>query len=589
MLSRRLRILSAVLLGLFALIGLWLLPGLTGGTPLVSADPGTLYVASTGTDNNFCSSSQPCHTLQHAVDLAGSGDTIKVAAGQYTGVTSRFNPYEGQVMTQVVYISKTVIIRGGYTGTFSEPPDPDANATIFNAQQLGRVFHIYGNIAPTLEGLRITGGKALTGTYSGGGVYIRLAQVQLTKCHVYGNAATYGGGLWLDNSPSTVSNNTIYSNTADDGGGVYVNQSDGARLMGNTIYTNTAGHYGGGVCTSHSSARLEANTIISNSAAESGGGLCIGGNAPQISGNRIAANYAGYSSGGLYLSQSAARVSGNTIVSNTAAYDGGGLYLSGSQGDLLSNNTIAGNRVSREGGGVFIGGGTATLNWNTIQANQSDSGGGFSMWNSSTSFNGNKVLSNTATYYGGAFYLTSGNVVTMTNMVIADNRIISNESYAQGSGLFIAGSTATLLHTTLARNTGSSGRGLYLTEWGLPTVYSTITLTNTIIVSQAVGVFVDSNSAARLESTLWNGNGANTGGAGTINLANNHTGNPLFALDGYHILTGSAAIDKGVSTNLNIDIDPEPRPYLAPDLGADEYWVPGALHIVYLPLALKTP
>lgn len=195
------------------------------------------------------------------------------------------------------------------------------------------------------------------------------------------------------------------------------------------------------------------------------------------------------------------------------------------------------------------------------------------------------MLANTAGWDGGAFYLTSGNVVTMTNLVIADNQIASGE----GSGLYIAGSIATLLHTTLARNTGSSGCGLYLTDWDLPAVYSTVTLTNTIIATQTIGVYADSGSTARLESTLWTNNGTDAAGAGMITEAHHYTGNANFALDGYHILTGSAAIDKGVDAAVKLDIDPEPRPYLAPDLGADEYWAPGAPRKVYLPLVLKVP
>ena len=100
----------------------------------------------------------------------------------------------------MVYISKTVIIRAGYTSAFSEPPNPDVNATIFNAQQQGRVFHIFGNIAPMLEGLRLTGGRA-PGTVSfGGGVYVDQVAARLSKCHIYGNEAEMGGGIRLESS-----------------------------------------------------------------------------------------------------------------------------------------------------------------------------------------------------------------------------------------------------------------------------------------------------------------------------------------------------------------------------------------------------
>lgn len=584
--SRRLHGSSAVLLALFALAGIWLLLGWAGAAMPVSANPGTLYVAPSGVNNPVCSSSQPCQTLQHAVDLAAGGDTIKVAAGQYTGVSSRSNPYEGGTVTQVVYISKTVIIRGGYTSAFSEPPNPDVNATIFNAQQQGRVFHIFGNIAPMLEGLRLTGGRA-PGTVSfGGGVYVDQAAARLSKCHIYGNEAEMGGGIRLESSSTVLEANSVYSNTAlADGGGVYVNHSNGAKLIGNTIFTNTAGHHGGGVYVSFSAAALNNNAVLSNTTVEDGGGLAIAGSAATLSGNRIAANLAGFGGGGLLLMQSAATVNGNLLLNNTAI-DGAGVYVLFGNGAVLSGNQLSDNTASRSGGGFFVDRSAATLVGNTIRANTAgDRGGGINLSDSSTSLSQNLVLSNTSAYDGGGLYLDVNPMITLTNMIIADNRINNGE----GSGLYIQGSSARFVHTTLARNTGGSGRGIHVTEYlGNPS-YSNITLTNTILVNQTVGVYVTSGNTVTLESTLWNTNSSNTGGSGAINIGtNNYSGDPVFALDGYHLMTGSAAIDKGVNTGLNVDIDPEPRPYLAPDLGADEYWAPGALHKIYLPLTLKT-
>ena len=78
-------------------------------------------------------------TIQAAVDAAGDGDVIKVAAGTYTGLSVR--PRDDYtttgVVTQVVYISKTVTIRGGYTTTNWTAPDPEVNPTTLDAQRKG--------------------------------------------------------------------------------------------------------------------------------------------------------------------------------------------------------------------------------------------------------------------------------------------------------------------------------------------------------------------------------------------------------------------------------------------------------------------
>jgi len=92
--------------------------------------------------------------VQYAVDKAESGDEILVATGVYTDV----HPRDGSI--QVVFISKTVTIRGGYTTTNWTTRYPITQPTTLDAQGQGRVLHITGDISPTVEGLRITGGDA---------------------------------------------------------------------------------------------------------------------------------------------------------------------------------------------------------------------------------------------------------------------------------------------------------------------------------------------------------------------------------------------------------------------------------------------
>ncbi len=432
-------------------------------------------------------------TVQAAVDAAADGDVIKIAAGIYTGVLTR----DG--VTQTVYVSKTVSIRGGYTTTDWMTFDPQANPTTLDAEGEGRVFYIAGDISPTVAGLRVTGGDAagLNGGFgggdAGGGMYIVDATAVVSNVQVFGNAAHLGGGLYLHHSSATLSGNTIKSNTITDrGGGVYLYGSD-ATLISNTIVYNRADGQGGGLHLRESSATLIANTVMSNTASFEGGGL--------------------------YLVEGSPTLVGNAIVANVANTDGGGLYLWNSD-PTLSSNTIVGNR--------------ATL--------------------------------------GGGLYVRESNPRLSSN-IVADNQVATN-----GSGLYVEASSPRLWHTTIARNTGGDGSGLYVTDDG--TTYSTVGLTNTILVSQTVGIVATADNTATLEATLWGDgawtNAADMGGAGTILTGtSNFRSDPLFAdpsAGDYHLKDGSEAIDNGVDAGTGSDVDLDLRPIgTGFDIGADEF------------------
>jgi hypothetical protein len=130
-----------------------------------AASPGLpRRVANDGQDNADCTSTAPpFRTVQYAIDVAGDNDVIKVATGVDTGV----NGFGG--LAQVVYLSRTLTVRGGYTTTNWTTSDPVANPTTLDAEGQGRVLDITGLISPTIEGLRMTGGDA-TGWGGGGGL-----------------------------------------------------------------------------------------------------------------------------------------------------------------------------------------------------------------------------------------------------------------------------------------------------------------------------------------------------------------------------------------------------------------------------------
>lgn len=131
-----------------------------------------------------CGGPSPCYsTIQAAVDAAGSGDEIRVAGGVHTDlhVRPRLDVTATGWVTQVVYVNKTIAIRGGYATTNWSTPDPSNNLTTVDALGQGRGLYLTGNISTTIEGLRITNGNAsqLGGMVRGDGASLDVGGVSM--------------------------------------------------------------------------------------------------------------------------------------------------------------------------------------------------------------------------------------------------------------------------------------------------------------------------------------------------------------------------------------------------------------------------
>jgi uncharacterized repeat protein (TIGR01451 family) len=376
--ARRLLVTLGLGLG-FALALVWLLGS---SLPGVRAASGDVYCVTPG-GGTYPDCTQVFTNVQAAVDAASGGEEIRVAAGTYTGVRGRAAPpgYLGpSLITQVVYVSTTVTIQGGYTTTNWTVADPLANPTTLDAQGQGRVLYVASSVSPTLAGLRITGGDA-TGLDGGpgwkdvgGGVYVITAAATISNNTVFGNAADYGGGLALDLSAATVSGNTVFSNTATDrGGGVYLTDSP-ATLSGNTVFSNITTGRGGGLYLWVSDAALSDNAIISNTAAGDGGGLFLAASDAALSGNTVCSNTATGDGGGLYLDYSVATVGGNVVSGNAAGGYGGGFHLDALSDAGFTNNVVADNRAGTSGSGLYIGGSSPHLRHTTIARNTGGDG-----------------------------------------------------------------------------------------------------------------------------------------------------------------------------------------------------------------------
>ena len=354
----------ALTLSLLALAGVLALLGAGNNGPASVYAQGpdsyeTYYVAPdcTGAPN-------PCYTtVQAAVDAVDDpGDEIRVAAGTYTDV----NNYGG--LAQIAYISKTLTLRGGYNADFSVW-DPDVYSTTLDAKGNGRVIYVTGDISPTIEGLRITGGDATGlggGSYSydnvGGGVYVVTATATISANTITDNVAGandddgLGGGVYLLNSDSCVTNNTIQQNDATTGDG----------FMGSS-------GTGGGLCAEGGAPLVQGNTVVDNQASPGsgflgfgdGGGLAFIENTPTVVANVVRGNRAVGSGtmgtgGGIELAGCPAFTLTNNIVAENVGgdYGGNGIHIGDMSGQpssgWLRHNTLASNRDSTGAPGLYV-------------------------------------------------------------------------------------------------------------------------------------------------------------------------------------------------------------------------------------------
>ncbi len=338
---------------------------LLGGLGFVLARPVDLaaagryrYVATTGSDagNSCLQSSAPCASLQRAVDQAANGDEIRIAAGTYSAVSQRLG------FTQTAYITKNLVLRGGYTTSNWALANPSANPTILNAQGQGRVIYVAGGVVK-LVGLRLTGGAS--GANSGGGAW-NEAYLTVEDCDVYSNSGSGGAGIG-SNGTLTVTRSRIYTNTVGGTGGAGILVQDGTAVIeDNTIYNNgqVGAGSGGGIQVSKGTVLIQRNRIYNN-VVNGGGGLVIG-----------------------LVSATNVMMRNNWIYKNTAVSgNGGGIFIYAgvlqSQNDTIYGNTALGSTGSNgEGGGVMYATGGSGIPYftNTLfianSATLANSGGG---------------------------------------------------------------------------------------------------------------------------------------------------------------------------------------------------------------------
>jgi hypothetical protein len=411
----------------------------------------TVYcvVPASETPGPFAACDEVFQSIQTAVSAADDGSEVWVAGGLYTDVQFLSYTYSSQVLL----VTPSLTIRGGFTPPFTAPPDFTDNPTILDAQGQESVIRL---LSPdvTLEGLHITGGDIGAVWVMGG------TSATLNNNVIYDNKGSYGSiGVIVQDSTAVLKNNIIRDNigrlttTGYDekvvGGGIFAFNShltlDTNTIMGNVALSGTTNYraeaYGGGIGAESSIVTLTNNVIFSNTAVISGTPGSF-------------QDYHGFG-GGIALIDSPALIKDNQLRGNTAVYRGasglgGGLYAEGDQDLLITENSFIGNTAAvydiysyvSMGGGLFLGVNgyshipTIAVADNLIQGNtavisgNSGYGGGMAVAGTnddtfSVNINRNRFLYNTATMTG-EIGVAGGLTLFYANASLANNQFLGN-------------------------------------------------------------------------------------------------------------------------------------------------------------------
>src|SRR5262249_18295751 len=249
--------------------------------------------------NNCKTHQTACKTIQHAISLASSGDTIMVAPATYTD-----NLTIGKNLTIVGSSAGTTIIDGGGVKTVVTISNGTAHVTLSK-------FTIRHGLAANGAGVDNAGTLVINNSVISGNV----AQSSTTFSR--------GGGVYNHNM-LTINNSVVRGNNANsDGGGIF--NTGGMTINRSTVSKNTTMGDGGGMW-NLGTLQINASTIKGNT-----GGAIL------------------FSTGGGIANSAAMTIVNSTISGNFTFRHGIG-GIENLQGTLMiSNSTISGN-----GGGIAV-------------------------------------------------------------------------------------------------------------------------------------------------------------------------------------------------------------------------------------------
>jgi predicted outer membrane repeat protein len=288
----------------------------------------TIYVDGIAPGSNDGSSwANAYKSLQSALAVATSGDTIEVGQGTYY-------PTSGTSQTATFQLINGVSILGGYAGYGTSNPDARdvaTNATILsgniNGNNTGNSYHVVtgSNVNSTadLDGFTVSDGGG--GTTEGGGMYNSGGSPTITDCTFTANTVTeQGAGMFNTNSSPTLTGCTFSFNSISQNGGVGAGMEvlgSSSPILTNCVFLANSTSFAGGALNNNGTCELIDCLFDSNVSQNQGGAISSGGPLTLVNctfaGNM--ASLTGSGGGAIY-------VGGPTTLTNCICYDDTGFH-----------------------------------------------------------------------------------------------------------------------------------------------------------------------------------------------------------------------------------------------------------------------
>ncbi|MBN1355801.1 right-handed parallel beta-helix repeat-containing protein [bacterium] len=395
------------------------------------------------------------NTITDALAVAGSGDTIQVAAGTYASNDPQYSETMPLVMKDGI-----ALIR--------ENPEI---LPVIDANDYGQVIRCVDlSSGAWIEGFKITGGAAYVTETNGGGMYVEKSTLSVVSCYFTDNQADKdGGGLYCDNATVSITDCRFESNRSRKGGGLQVDPNSVVSLSNCLITANQATNDGAGLsCALNSNVVISNCEISSNAATMSGGGIFCYEMKPFLSNCFVSGNSAGKKGGGVCINQSAFNAFQSVFIDNTAVEDGGAIALSYSTQVTVTECVITGNSTISSGGGVSSFDSELELLFSQVSDNSAGSvGGGLAIGSSQCAMAHCTISQNSGV--NGAGMLCSDSTMTVYNTLFR-----ANHAFEFGGAVHCTSALPEFLNCTFTENYAADGGGALCLSQAFPNLVNCI-------------------------------------------------------------------------------------------------------------------